>query len=253
MTCTKGRDCEYSHSKDSPRADSPTGGRRSICYPYLQGKCTKGKDCKYAHDKRALAVIKATSKGAAAKAQGSPGGTPRGGDPKAAPSGKPKAKASAVALVVHSDDESENESFCSDYSVVSEIARSCLRKSSQNNKMKKNKTLKFNNKRDVVKFYVRSNGAWSKSFNRKRFGKKVSHDELVDQNRIDQIKYEELRSMIKGVALERAVINPKKGNAKGTLNGTWKIDITVNRDQRANDLFVEKFYRCEDDDMEIPT
>ena len=45
------------------------------------------------------------------------------------------------------------------------------------------------------------------------------------------------------------MINPKKGNAKGTLNGTWKIDITVNRDQRANDLFVERFYRCEDDDM----
>ena len=53
-----------------------------MCYPYLQGKCTKGKDCKYSHDKRALAVIKATAKAAAAKAQGSPGGTPRGGTPK---------------------------------------------------------------------------------------------------------------------------------------------------------------------------
>ena len=49
----------------------------------------------------------------------------------------------------------------------------------------------------------------------KRFGKKVSHEDLVDQNRVDQIKYEELRSMVKGMALERAVINPKKGNAKG--------------------------------------
>eukprot|EP00434_Breviolum_minutum_P024742 symbB.v1.2.021852.t1/scaffold1913.1/size122320/8 len=65
-----------------------------------------------------------------------------------------------------------------------------------------------------------------------------------------EVLHEAKLKMAKGcMALERAVINPKRGNAKGTLNGTWKIDITVNRDQRANELFVERFYRCEDDDM----
>lgn len=42
-------------------------------------------------------------------------------DPKAAPSVKAKAKASAVAVVIHSDDESDGESFCSDVSIVSEM------------------------------------------------------------------------------------------------------------------------------------
>ncbi len=73
-TCTKGRDCEYSHSKDSPRANSPAGTRKSVCYAFLQGKCTKGRDCKYIRDKKALAVVKATVKAAAAKPQGSPSG-----------------------------------------------------------------------------------------------------------------------------------------------------------------------------------
>ena len=110
-------------SKNSPRANSPAGAKKSVCYAFLQGKCTKGKDCKYVHDKKALAVVKSTVKAASSKATGSPGQTPRGGDPKAAPSVKAKAKSSAVALVIHSDDESDNESFCSSVSTVSELSK----------------------------------------------------------------------------------------------------------------------------------
>ena len=91
-------DCEHSHSKDSPRVNSPVGGKKSVCYAFLQGKCTKGKDCKYIHDKKALAVVKASVKAAWSKSSGSPSNTPRGGDPKAAPSVKAKAKASAVTM-----------------------------------------------------------------------------------------------------------------------------------------------------------
>ena len=56
--------------------------------------------------------------------------------------------------------------------------------------------------------------------------------------------------MVKGVALERAVINPKKGNAKGTLNGTYgRLISQLTGIKGPTILFVEKFYRCEDDDM----
>ncbi len=72
----------------------------------------------------------------------------------------------------------------------------------------------------------------------------------MDENRIDQIKYEELRSKVRGLALERSIENPKKGNARATINGTWKLDITVNRDTDSSDLFIEKFYRDEDEDNE---
>jgi len=73
-TCTKGRDCEFSHyhSKDSPRANSLVGAQKSVCHAFLQGKCRKGKDCKYVHDKKALAVVKASVKAASSKSSGSP-------------------------------------------------------------------------------------------------------------------------------------------------------------------------------------
>lgn len=91
-------DCEYSHSTDSPRVNSPVGGKKSVCYAFLQGKCTKGEDCKYIHDKKALAVVKASVKASWSKSSGSSSNTPRGGEPKAAPSVKAKAKASAVTM-----------------------------------------------------------------------------------------------------------------------------------------------------------
>ena len=246
-TCTKGKDCEYSHSKNPPRANSPAGARKSVCYAYLQGKCAKGKDCKYIHDKKALAVVKSTVKAASSKVPGSPGHTPRGGDPKDAPSVKAKAKASAVALVIHSDDESDNESFCSSMSTVSELSRSCIR-SDRHGKVVKDKKLKFNNKRDVIRFHVKSNSYWSKSFSRKRIGKQIDENDLKDTTRVEQIKYEELRSIVKGLALERSIRDPKRGSARATINGTWKLDISVNKDQNSHQLFVEKFYHSEDED-----
>ena len=110
--------------------------------------------------------------------------------------------------------------------------------------------LKFNRKHDVVKFHVTSDRNWSKSFNRKRTGRRVSEKEMLDNNRIDQIKYEELRSKVRGLALEISIENPKKGNARATINGTWKLDVTVNRAINSPDLFIEKFYRDENDDKE---
>ncbi len=72
-TCNEGRDCEFSHnSQSTPRANSPTGSRKSVCYAFLQGKCTKGKDCKYEHDKKALAVVKSSVKAAAAPSKDFP-------------------------------------------------------------------------------------------------------------------------------------------------------------------------------------
>ena len=53
---------------------------------------------------------------------------------------------------------------------------------------------------------------------------------------------------MKGLALERSIRDPRKGNAKATINGTWKLDISVNRDQNSHQLFEEKFYQDEDDD-----
>ena len=248
-TCTKGRDCEYSHSKDSPRANSPANDRKSVCYAFLQGKCTKGKDCKYTHDKKALAVVKASVKAAAAKPKESPSNSPRGGDPKAAPSVKAKAKASAVALAVHSDD-SDNESFCSDVSTVSAVDRGCMQQPSQQRRIRKDMKLKFRKKHDVIKFQVVSDQRWSKSFSRRRTGRRVSEKELLDSNRIDQIRYEELRSKVRGLALERSIENPKKGNARATINGTWKLEVTVNKDVNSPNLFIEKFYRDENEDNE---
>lgn len=167
--------------------------------------------------------MKASAKAAAARAKGSPGGICRGGDPKAAPPVKAKVKASAVALAIHSDDEADNESCCSDVSTVSELDKGWVRRSNHHHGIKKDMNLKFNNKRDVVKFHVQSTQSWSKSFCRKRVGKRVSEKELLDENRIDQIKYEDLRSKVRGLALERSIENPKKGNAKATINGTWKL------------------------------
>ena len=71
-TCNKGKDCEFSHNNAStPRANSPAGAKKSVCYAFLQGKCTKGKDYKYVRDKKALAVIKSSAKAEAALPRGS--------------------------------------------------------------------------------------------------------------------------------------------------------------------------------------
>ena len=114
----------------------------------------------------------------------------------------------------------------------------------------KDKKLKFNNRRDVIKFNVPADRQLRRTFPKKRIGNKVAEKDLKDKNRIDQIKYEELRSMVKGLALERSIVNPKKGHARATINGTWKLDVTVNRNMDAPDLFIEKFYREEDEDNE---
>lgn len=229
-------DCEYSHSKDSPRVNSPVGGKKSVCYAFLQGKCTKGKDCKYIHNKKALAVVKASVKAAWSKSSGSPSNTPRGGE--------------GQSESFRCDDESDNDSFCSDVSTVSEIAKGCMKRVDKRDKIPKDKKLKFNNKHDVIKYHAVSDHFWSKAFSRKRIGERVSEKELKDSKRTDQIKYEELRSKVRGLALERSTVNPKKGNARARINGTWKLDITVNKDHKSPDLFIEKFYRDEDEDNE---
>ena len=238
-TCKKGRDCEFSHnSQSAPRANSPTGSRKSVCYAFLQGKCTKGKDCKYEHDKKALAVVKSSVKAAAAPSRDSLPDTPRDADPKPAPKAKPKAKASAVALVVHSDDESDNESFCSDVVAVTEAGRGCLSQGRVRSGVRKDMNLKFNKKNDVIKYHVKSDKLWSKPSGRSRVGRKVSDRELRDTNRIEQIRYEEVRSMTKGLALERFIGNPKAGSARASINGTWKLEIAVNKNPKSSELFT---------------
>ena len=163
---------------------------------------------------------------------------------------KAKAKASAVALAIHSDDDSDNESFCSEVSTVSEVSKGCLRGHEKSKRITKDRKLKFDNRRDIVKFHVPADRQMRKTFPRKRIGNKISERDLKDKNRIDQIKYEELRSMVKGLALERSISNPKKGHARATINGTWKLDVTVNRNTNASNLFIEKFYREEEEDNE---
>lgn len=59
-----------------------------------------------------------------------------------------------------------------------------------------------------------------------------------------------LKLGVRGLALERSVSNPKKGNGRATINGTWKLGITVNKNRNSPDLFIEKFYRDEDNDNE---
>ena len=250
-TCNKGRDCEFSHnSQSTPRANSPAGAKKSVCYAFLQGKCTKGKDCKYEHDKKALAVVKSSVKAAAAPSKDSPSDTPRNADPKPTPKGKPKAKASAVALVVHSDDESDNESFCSDMVAVTEAGKGCLSQGRVRSGVRKDMILKFNKKSDVIKYHVKSDKLWCKPSGRSRVGRRVSDKELRDRNRIEQIRYEEVRSMTKGLALERFIGNPKAGSAKASINGTWKLEIAVNKNPKSSELFTEKIIKDEDEDNE---
>ena len=250
-TCNKGRDCEFNHnSQSTPRANSPAGAKKSVCYAFLQGKCTKGKDCKYEHDKKALAVVKSSVKAAAAPSKDSPSDTPRNADPKPTPKGKPKARASAVALVVHSDDESDNESFCSDMVAVTEAGKGCLSQGRIRSGVRKDMKLKFNKKSDVIKYHVKSDKLWSKPSGRSRVGRKVSDKELRDRNRIEQIRYEEVRSMTKGLALERFIGNPKEGSAKASINGTWKLEIAVNKNPESSELFTEKIIKDEDEDNE---
>ena len=100
--------------------------------------------------------------------------------------------------------------------------------------------LKFDKKYDVVKFHVRSDKVWNKPYCRSRMGRKVSERELRDRNRVEQIRYEEVRSMTKRLALERSIENPKAGHASASINGTWKLEISVNRNPKSSELFVEK-------------
>ena len=250
-TCNKGRDCEFNHnSQSTPRANSPTGARKSVCYAFLQGKCTKGKDCKYEHDKKALAVVKSSVKAAAAPSNESTADTPRNVDPKPSPKAKPKAKASAVALVLHSDDESDNESFCSDVVAVTEAGVGCLSQGRVRSGIKKDLKLKFSKRSDVIKYHVKTDKLWNKPSGRSRVGRKVSEKELRDRSRIEQIRYEEVRSMTRGLALERFIGNPKDGSAKASIDGTWKLEIAVSKNPKSSDLFIEKITKDEDDDNE---
>ena len=82
---------------------------------------------------------------------------------------------------------SDNESFCSDMSTVSEADRGYLRNPNSQRKVKKDMRLKFSNKRDVVKFHVSSDQSWNKPSSRRRIGRRISEKELLDKNRIDQI------------------------------------------------------------------
>ena len=250
-TCNKGRDCEFNHnSQSTPRANSPTGARKSVCYAFLQGKCTKGKDCKYEHDKKALAVVKSSVKAAAAPSNESTADTPRNADPKPSPKAKPKAKASAVALVLHSDDESDNESFCSDIVAVTEAGVGCLSQGRVRSGIKKDLKLKFSKRSDVIKYHVKTDKLWNKPSGRSRVGRKVSEKELRDRSRIEQIRYEEVRSMTRGLALERFIGNPKDGSAKSSIDGTWKLEIAVSKNPKSSDLFIEKITKDEDEDNE---
>ena len=250
-TCNKGRDCEFNHnSQSTPRANSPTGARKSVCYAFLQGECTKGKDCKYEHDKKALAVVKSSVKAAAAPSNESTADTPRNADPKPSPKAKPKAKASAVALVLHSDDESDNESFCSDVVAVTEAGVGCLSQGRVRSGIKKDLKLKFSKRSDVIKYHVKTDKLWNKPSGRSRVGRKVSEKELRDRSRIEQIRYEEVRSMTRGLALERFIGNPKDGSAKASIDGTWKLEIAVSKNPKSSNLFIEKITKDEDEDNE---
>ena len=100
--------------------------------------------------------------------------------------------------LLHSADESDNESFCSDVSVVSERGRGCLRSANVKNGVRKNLKLKFNKKHDITRFLVHSDKPWSISLNRKGVGRTVSEKELRDRKWIEQIRHEEIRSMTKG-------------------------------------------------------
>ena len=250
-TCNKGRDCEFNHnSQSTPRANSPTGARKSVCFAFLQGECTKGKDCKYEHDKKALAVVKSSVKAAAAPSNESTADTPRNADPKPSPKAKPKAKASAVALVLHSDDESDNESFCSDVVAVTEAGVGCLSQGRVRSGIKKDLKLKFSKRSDVIKYHVKTDKLWNKPSGRSRVGRKVSEKELRDRSRIEQIRYEEVRSMTRGLALERFIGNPKDGSAKASIDGTWKLEIAVSKNPKSSNLFIEKITKDEDEDNE---
>ena len=50
--------------------------------------------------------------------------------------------------------------------------------------------------------------------------------------------------------MERFIGNPKDGKARASINGTWKLDISVNNNPKGSDLFVEKLTREEDEENE---
>ena len=56
--------------------------------------------------------------------------------------------------------------------------------------------------------------------------------------------------MTRGLALERFGGNPKAGSAKASINGTWKLEIAVNKNPKSSELFTEKLIKEEDDDNE---
>ena len=133
---------------------------------------------------------------------------------------------------------------------VTESGKGCLSRGQNRNCVRKDMKLKFNKKNDIIRFHVRSDRLWSKPTGRARVGRKVSERELRDRNRIEQIRYEEVRSMTRGLALERFVGNPKEGSAKASINGTWKLEIAVNNNPKSSELFTEKIIKEEDDDNE---
>ena len=133
---------------------------------------------------------------------------------------------------------------------VTESEKGCLSQGHARNGVRKDMKLKFNKKNDIVRYHVKSDRLWSKPSGRARVGRKVSERELRDRNRIEQIRYEEVRSMTRGLALERFVGNPKAGRGKASINGTWKLEIAVNKNPKSSELFTEKVIEEEDDDNE---
>ncbi len=133
---------------------------------------------------------------------------------------------------------------------MTEAGTGCLSQGRVRSGVKKDMKLKFSKRNEVIKYHVKTDQLWSKPSRRPRVGRKVSDKELRDRNRIEQIRYEEVRSMTRGLALERFIGNPKDGNAKASINGTWKLEIAVNKNLKSSELFTEKIVKEEEDDNE---
>ena len=98
---------------------------------------------------------------------------------------------------------------------VTESGKGCLSHGHARNGVRKDMKLKFNKKNDIIRFHVRSDKSWSKPSGRARVGRKVSERELRDRNRIEQIRYEEVRSMTRGLALEKICWEPQSRKCQG--------------------------------------
>ena len=110
---------------------------------------------------------------------------------------------------------------------MTEAGVGCLSQGRVRSGVRKDLKLKFSKKSDVIKYNVKTEKMWNKPSGRSRVGRKVSDRELRGRNRIEQIRYEEVRSMTRGLALERFIGNPKAGSAKASIDGTWKLEIAV--------------------------